>query len=128
MCVFHLIQLLSISVNVSDGQLPARMVAHTVGPVYRSEKDPAKALKSCYASSLYYCKAYGGGSIAFSSISTGICESPHSPSEQIVITQMDIQWPRLLKKLHSSSANSSKIPIMILYVPLSGIGSTDDVR
>jgi len=52
------------------------MVAHTVGPVYRSEKDPARALKSCYASSLYCCKAYGGGSIAFSSISTGICESP----------------------------------------------------
>ena len=52
------------------------MVAHTVGPVYRSEKDPAGALRSCYESSLYYCKAYGGGSIAFSSISTGICKSP----------------------------------------------------
>jgi O-acetyl-ADP-ribose deacetylase (regulator of RNase III) len=70
------IPILDTSVKVANGQLPARMVAHTVGPVYRSEKDPAAALKSCYASSLYYCKAYGGGSIAFSSISTGICESP----------------------------------------------------
>ena len=102
-----------IGVNLADEQLPARMVAHTVGPVYRSEKDPAAALKSCYASSLYCCKAYGGGSIAFSSISTGICESPSS-SITGLMTQMDTPWPRLLKKLHSSFANSSKIPIMIL--------------
>lgn len=71
-----------LNIKVFDGQLPARMVAHTVGPVYRSDKDPAAALKSCYASSLYCCKAYGGGSIAFSSISTGICESPHSSIKQ----------------------------------------------
>jgi hypothetical protein len=103
------------------------MVAHTVGPVYRSEKDPAAALRSCYASSLYCCKAYGGGSIAFSSISTGICEYPSSPITGLM-TQMDIQWPRLLMKLHSLFANSSRIPIMILYVPLSVVGSTDDDR
>ena len=67
---------MSHRVKIADEQLPARMVAHTVGPVYRKEKDPAAALRSCYESSLFYCKAYGGGSIAFSSISTGICKSP----------------------------------------------------
>lgn len=64
------------------------MVAHTVGPIYRQEKDPAAALRSCYESSLYSCKAYGGGSIAFSSISTGICESLHIP---LVLTHTDLR-------------------------------------
>lgn len=61
------------------------MVAHTVGPVYRNEKEPARALSSCYGSSLLYCKAYGGGSIAFSSISTGICEYSPAPPIQVTI-------------------------------------------
>jgi hypothetical protein len=55
-------------------QLPARTIAHTVGPIYSREEDPHRALSYCYSNSLRLCKGYKGGVIAFSSISTGICE------------------------------------------------------
>ena len=61
----------------SSLQLPSSYVAHTVGPVY-SASNPEKSaerLESCYNTSLSLCAQHGGGSIGFSSISTGICES-----------------------------------------------------
>jgi O-acetyl-ADP-ribose deacetylase (regulator of RNase III) len=57
-------------------QLPARYVAHTVGPVYSSSNaDRSQAeLESCYRTSLEHCKDRQAETIGFSSISTGICE------------------------------------------------------
>jgi hypothetical protein len=58
------------------GKLPSRHIAHTVGPVYAKSKRDQKEqqLRNCYQSSLQGCKDHGGGSIGFSSISTGVCE------------------------------------------------------
>lgn len=64
-------------VKVTSGyQLPATRVAHAVGPIYSSSsaKECAAQLESCYRMSLELCAKHGGGSIGFSSISTGICE------------------------------------------------------
>jgi O-acetyl-ADP-ribose deacetylase (regulator of RNase III) len=62
--------------NVADNQLPAKAIAHTVGPVYRaySESEAADKLQSCYQSCLERCVEAGGGSLAFCCISTGACE------------------------------------------------------
>ena len=57
-------------------KLPSKYVAHTVGPVYAKSKvaEKARQLESCYRTSLEGCSKRGGGSIGFSSISTGICK------------------------------------------------------
>jgi O-acetyl-ADP-ribose deacetylase (regulator of RNase III) len=61
------------AVITGGGQLPARYVIHTVGPVYR-EWTPAEAaerLAACYRNSLALLRQHGLRSIAFPAISTG---------------------------------------------------------
>jgi O-acetyl-ADP-ribose deacetylase (regulator of RNase III) len=61
------------AVITGGGQLPARYVIHTVGPVYR-EWTPAEAaerLAACYRNSLALLRQHGLRSIAFPGISTG---------------------------------------------------------
>ncbi|KAK1927615.1 hypothetical protein DB88DRAFT_470251 [Papiliotrema laurentii] len=67
--------------------LPSRYVAHTVGPVYAKTKVAQKAqqLESCYRTSLESCKQLGGGSIGFSSISTGIYGYPIVDATRIAL-------------------------------------------
>ena len=58
-------------------RLPARFIVHTVGPVWRGgEQGELALLVSCYRRSLELARAAGATSIAFPSISTGICGSP----------------------------------------------------
>lgn len=66
-----------VHVDCADPQLPAKRIAHTVGPIYSlmSKEEAARKLRSCYQTSLELCQKHGGGSIGFSSISTGVCES-----------------------------------------------------
>jgi O-acetyl-ADP-ribose deacetylase (regulator of RNase III) len=56
----------------TGGNLPARYVIHTVGPVYRDglHREP-ELLASCYRESLKLATAKGLKSVAFPSISTG---------------------------------------------------------
>jgi O-acetyl-ADP-ribose deacetylase (regulator of RNase III) len=60
------------AVATTAGQLPARWVIHTVGPVYSKRADRSEALRSCYGASLRVAAAVGAGSVAFPLISSGI--------------------------------------------------------
>lgn len=61
------------AVLTEGGQLPARYVIHTVGPVYRewSPEQAAERLAACYRNSLALLRRHGLRSIAFPGISTG---------------------------------------------------------
>ncbi|ORX35230.1 hypothetical protein BD324DRAFT_631915 [Kockovaella imperatae] len=74
--------------KVTQGyRLPAKRVAHTVGPVYAKTKVDEKAaqLESCYRTSLELCAEHGGGVIGFSSISTGIYGYPIVDATRIAL-------------------------------------------
>ena len=59
------------------GNLPAKHVIHTVGPVYgRGGADKAELLAACYSNSLGLAVEHGLKSIAFPAISTGIYGYP----------------------------------------------------
>jgi O-acetyl-ADP-ribose deacetylase len=59
------------------GQLPARHVIHTVGPIVGIGKEPdAKMLAACYRNSLALAAHHGLRSIAFPAISTGAYAYP----------------------------------------------------
>ncbi len=56
----------------TGGNLPARYVIHTVGPIYgRESAREAELLADCYRNSLNLAVQHGVTSIAFPSISTG---------------------------------------------------------
>ncbi len=64
------------AVATTAGNLPARWVIHTVGPIYSgSEEDPA-LLASCHRESLRIAEELGARTVAFPAISTGVYGYP----------------------------------------------------
>jgi O-acetyl-ADP-ribose deacetylase (regulator of RNase III) len=59
------------AVLTTAGDLPARFVAHTVGPVWGRDEPAAELLASCYRNCLVLAHGQGLESIAFPAISTG---------------------------------------------------------
>ncbi|KAI5450814.1 hypothetical protein NCC49_002820 [Naganishia albida] len=68
-------------------KLPAKYVAHTVGPIYNRSRagDCADKLESCYARCMQALKREGGKSIAFPSISCGVYGYPIQDATAIAI-------------------------------------------
>jgi O-acetyl-ADP-ribose deacetylase (regulator of RNase III) len=66
------------AVITTAGDLPARHVVHTVGPIWGavSEEDAVDLLASCYRNSLEIAGEVGAKSVAFPNISTGIYQFP----------------------------------------------------
>lgn len=71
----------------SGGNLPARYVIHTVGPVYKDglHREP-DLLASCYRESLKLASAKGIKTVAFPSISTGAYGYPLADAARIALT------------------------------------------
>ena len=60
------------AVITTGGNLPAKYVIHTVGPIYgRDPEREAELLAGCYQNSLLLARQHGVTSIAFPCISTG---------------------------------------------------------
>jgi O-acetyl-ADP-ribose deacetylase (regulator of RNase III) len=59
------------AVATTAGELPARWVIHTVGPVYGRGGDLSGTLRSCYTRSLAVADELGAGTVAFPLISAG---------------------------------------------------------
>ena len=60
------------AVITTGGNLPAKYVIHTVGPIYSREPErQAELLAACYQNSLLLARQHQLSSIAFPSISTG---------------------------------------------------------
>jgi O-acetyl-ADP-ribose deacetylase (regulator of RNase III) len=64
------------AVATTAGDLPARWVIHTVGPMYATEDDPAALLASCHTSALRVADELGATTVAFPAISTGVYGYP----------------------------------------------------
>jgi O-acetyl-ADP-ribose deacetylase (regulator of RNase III) len=74
------------AVITTAGNLPAKFVIHTVGPVWSGGKNNEdKLLASCYSNSLKLAIQYQLQSIAFPNISTGIYHFPKIEASKIAI-------------------------------------------
>lgn len=60
------------AVATTAGDLPARWVIHTVGPVWSAGEDRSQLLRDCYANSLRVATELGAASIAYPLISAGV--------------------------------------------------------
>jgi O-acetyl-ADP-ribose deacetylase (regulator of RNase III) len=72
------------AVITTAGNMPARYVIHTVGPIYgRHEGREPELLASCYLNSLRLAVSHSLSSIAFPAISTGAFGYPQSEAAAI---------------------------------------------
>jgi O-acetyl-ADP-ribose deacetylase (regulator of RNase III) len=70
----------------TGGNLKARYVIHTVGPIYRDGSHrEAELLASCYRESLKLASANGIKSVAFPSISTGVYGYPLEDAARVAL-------------------------------------------
>ena len=72
------------AVITTGGNLHAKYVIHTVGPIYgRNPEQEEELLAACYKNSLLLARKHGISSIAFPSISTGAFGYPKAEAAKI---------------------------------------------
>jgi O-acetyl-ADP-ribose deacetylase len=74
------------AVATTAGDLPARWVIHTVGPVYSKSEDRSAVLVSCYVESLRVADELGARTVAFPAVSAGVYGWPHDDAARIALT------------------------------------------
>jgi O-acetyl-ADP-ribose deacetylase (regulator of RNase III) len=73
------------AVATTAGDLPARWVVHTVGPVYSRTQDRSGLLADCYRNSLRIADGLGARTVAFPAISAGIYGWPLDDAARIAL-------------------------------------------
>ncbi|WP_419993308.1 O-acetyl-ADP-ribose deacetylase [Streptomyces boninensis] len=73
------------AVATTAGQLPARWVIHTVGPVWSATEDRSDLLAACHRNSLALARELGARTVAFPAISTGIFSWPVADAARIAV-------------------------------------------
>jgi O-acetyl-ADP-ribose deacetylase (regulator of RNase III) len=72
-------------VSTNAGNLPAKWVIHTVGPVYSTSEDRSEVLESCYVKSMELADLLSATSVAFPAISAGSYGWPLDDAARIAI-------------------------------------------
>ena len=73
------------AVATTAGDLPARWVIHTVGPVYAESADPERVLTSCHVAALRVADEVGARTVAFPAISCGVYGYPVAEAAPIAV-------------------------------------------
>ncbi|MGY6021346.1 O-acetyl-ADP-ribose deacetylase [Streptomyces spinosirectus] len=73
------------AVATTAGDLDARWVIHTVGPVWSASEDRSALLASCYRESLRVADELGARTVAFPAVSTGIYGWPMDDGARIAV-------------------------------------------
>ena len=73
------------AVATTAGDLPARWVIHTVGPVYAHTEDRSALLADCHRNCLRVADELGARTVAFPAISTGIYGWPLADAARIAL-------------------------------------------
>jgi O-acetyl-ADP-ribose deacetylase (regulator of RNase III) len=73
------------AVATTAGDLPARWVIHTVGPLYSGKPEDAELLAACHRSSLRVADELGAASVAFPAISTGVFGYPVEEAAHVAV-------------------------------------------
>ncbi|MGH3320385.1 MAG: O-acetyl-ADP-ribose deacetylase [Streptosporangiaceae bacterium] len=73
------------AVATTAGDLPARWVIHTVGPVYAKSADRSHLLASCYRRSLGVADELGARTVAFPAVSAGVYGWPTDDAARVAV-------------------------------------------
>ncbi|SCG54102.1 O-acetyl-ADP-ribose deacetylase [Micromonospora inositola] len=81
------------AVATTAGDLPARWVVHTVGPVFSTGEDRLALLRDCYANSLAVADELGAATVAFPLISAGVYGWPVDDAVRQALTVLHAATP-----------------------------------
>ncbi|WP_371409703.1 O-acetyl-ADP-ribose deacetylase [Micromonospora zamorensis] len=81
------------AVATTAGELPARWVIHTVGPVWSASEDRSALLRDCYVNSLRVADEVGATTVAFPLISAGIYGWPIEDAVRQALTVLRAATP-----------------------------------
>jgi O-acetyl-ADP-ribose deacetylase (regulator of RNase III) len=73
------------AVATTAGELPARWVIHTVGPVWQASGNDPSLLASCYRESLRIADELGARTVAFPAISAGAYGWPMDDAARVAV-------------------------------------------
>ncbi|MBO1740993.1 O-acetyl-ADP-ribose deacetylase [Leifsonia sp. TF02-11] len=74
------------AVATTAGDLPARWVIHTVGPVWAQDDDRTPDLQNAYRSSLRVARELGAVTVAFPAVSAGVYGWPMEDAARVAIS------------------------------------------
>jgi O-acetyl-ADP-ribose deacetylase len=102
------------AVVTTAGDLPARWVIHTVGPVYSRGQDHGAVLASCYTESLRVADEIGARSVAFPAVSAGAYGWPAQDAAQIAVTSVhgavtevaEVRFVLFTEEMHAAFAQA----------------------
>ncbi|MEX0984751.1 MAG: O-acetyl-ADP-ribose deacetylase [Actinomycetota bacterium] len=73
------------AVWTTAGDLPARWVIHTVGPVYTGSKEDPRLLAACHTNALRVADELGALTVAFPAVSTGAYGYPMREAARVAL-------------------------------------------
>lgn len=87
------------AVATTAGNLPARWVVHTVGPVWSDTEDRSGLLADCHRNALRVARELGARTVAFPAISTGVYRWPLESAAQIALTTVSAAEPGTVEEV-----------------------------
>ncbi|AZA88981.1 O-acetyl-ADP-ribose deacetylase [Chryseobacterium shandongense] len=88
------------AVVTTAGNLPAKYVIHTVGPVWNGDEEKcSELLANCYQNSLKLAESLGLNTIAFTNISTGVYRFPKELAGKIAVKEIKNFKSEILEKV-----------------------------
>jgi O-acetyl-ADP-ribose deacetylase (regulator of RNase III) len=102
------------TVVTTAGDLPARWVIHTVGPVYSPGRDHSAVLASCYTESLRVADEIGARSVAFPAVSAGAYGWPARDAARIAVSSVhgaatqvaEVRFVLFTEEMHATFAQA----------------------
>ena len=73
------------AISTNAGNLPAKWVIHTVGPVYSAREDRSATLASCYVESMLLANRLSAHTVAFPAIGAGAFGWPMADAARIAV-------------------------------------------
>lgn len=88
------------AVVTTAGNLPAKYVIHTVGPIWNNnEEECSELLANCYKNSLKLAESLGVKTISFPNISTGVYRFPKERAAKIAVKEVNSFESEIIEKV-----------------------------
>lgn len=88
------------AVVTTAGNLPAKYVIHTVGPIWNNDEEKcSKLLANCYKNSLKLAESLDVKTISFPNISTGVYRFPKELAAKIAIREVNNFDSEIIEKV-----------------------------
>jgi len=88
------------AVVTTAGNLPAKYVIHTVGPIWNNDEEKcSQLLANCYKNSLKLAESLDVKTIAFPNISTGVYKFPKELAGKIAVNEVQNFHSKIIEKV-----------------------------